>query len=132
MPIAPDRSHLADAIHLLEARQLIDAEVPVLTATVDRSRAAVASAKIDLDEHQRWLERHQELYSKAVKACERRLKRQSFIWSCKNTALLPLKLLATAWESPRRSRRAKLQNRIYAMEQLSGKRHKTTQPSLAR
>lgn len=114
MSIARDRSHLSDAIRLLDARQLIDAELPVLTATVDRSKAAVALAKTDLDEHRRWLERHHELYSKAVKGCERRLKRQSFIRSCKNTALLPIQLLAS-WKG--RSRRAELQKRIYLVEQ---------------
>ena len=123
MSIARDRSHLSDAIHLLDARQLIDAELPALTATVDRSRAAVGLAKTDLDEHRRWLERHHELYSEAVKGCERTLKRQSFIQSCKNTALLPMQLLASAWKG--RSRRAELQKRIYLVEQPQAARQAT-------
>jgi hypothetical protein len=61
MQNAQDRSHLADALHLIDAIQLIDEEVPAVRAAVNRSKAAVASAKTDLDQHQRWVERHHEL-----------------------------------------------------------------------
>ena len=123
---APDRSHLADAIHLMDLIHLVDEEVPAVRATVDRSKAAVVTAQTELDKHQRWLEGHQELYVEAVKACQRRLKRQAFISACKQRALLPIQLLASAcvalshaaWAYPRRLRlRAKLQNRIQALDQ---------------
>ena len=129
MSSAPDRSHLADAIHLMDSIQTVDSKVPAVRATVDRSKAAVVSAKMELDQHERWLERHQELYSEAVKGCQRRLKRQRFISACKQTALHPIQLLASAcvglfhvaWAYPRRLRpRAKLQNRIYAMDSSAG------------
>jgi len=126
---APDRSHLADAIHLIDSIQTVDSKVPAVRATVDRSKAAVVSAKMELDQHERWLERHQELYSEAVKGCERRLKRQRFISACKQTALLPIHLLASACVGlfhaarayPHRFwLRAKLQNRIHAMDSSVG------------
>ena len=128
---SPDRSHLVDAIHLKGLIHLVDEEVPAVRATVDRSKAAVVSAQMELDKHQRWLEGHQELYSEAVKGCQRRLKRQAFISACKQTALLPIQLLASAcvalspaaWVYPRRLwLRAKFQNRIQALGQLSGPR----------
>jgi len=56
-----------------------------------------------------------------VSGCERRLKRNGFIRACKNTALLPVQLLSSVWE--RRSRRAELQNRIYAMKRPQSEQH---------
>jgi hypothetical protein len=79
-----------DLIHLA------DEELPAARATVERSKAAAATARMELDKHQQWLGQHQELYAHAVKGCERRLKRQAFIGACKQTALLPMQLLATA------------------------------------
>jgi len=81
-----------------------------------------------LGQHERWLERHQELYSEAVKGCQRRLKRQRFISACKQTALHPIQLLAAAcvglfhvpWAYRRFRPRAKLQNRIHAMNRSAG------------
>ena len=128
MSNSPDRSHLVDAIHLMDLIHLVDEEVPAVRATVDRSKAAVVSAQMELDKHQRWLESHQELYSEAVKGCQRRLKRQAFISACKQTALLPIQLLTTACIGlsraacayPRRRwLRAKLKNRIQAVDQPS-------------
>jgi len=124
----PDRSHLADAIHLMDLIHLADEEVPAAQATVERSKAAAVTAQVELDKHQRWLERHQELYAQAVKGCERRLKRQAFISAFKQTALLPIQLLATACIGlshaacayPRRRwLRAKLRNRIQEMDRPS-------------
>jgi hypothetical protein len=86
---SPDRSQFVDVNHLMDLIHLVDEEVPAVKATVDRSKAAVVSAQMELDKHQRWLEGHQELYSEAVKGCQRRLKRQAFISACKQTALLP-------------------------------------------
>ena len=131
MSKAPDRSHLADAIHLMELVHLVDEEVPAANAIVERSKASAATAQIELEKHQRWLEGHRELYAEAVKGCQRRLKRQAFVRACKRIALLPLQLLASAcvasghaaWAYVRRFRlRPKLQNRIQAMDQLSGPR----------
>jgi hypothetical protein len=128
MSKAPDRSHLTDALHLIDLIQLIDEEVPAAITTVERSKAAAVRAQMELEKHQRWLEGHHELYSKALKRCERRLRRQALILALKQTALLPLQLLAAAcvalghaaWPYPRRFRlRAKLQNRIHAMGQLN-------------
>lgn len=130
MSKAPDRGHLADVIRLRELTHLVDEEVPAVRATVDRSKATAVAAQIELEKHQRWLEGHQELYAEAVKECQRRLKRQALIRACKQTALLPIRLLASAcfalcravWAYPRRFRlRAKLQNRIDAIS-LNGPR----------
>lgn len=110
---------------------LVDAEVPVANTIVERSKVSAATAQIELEKHQRWLEGHQELYAEAVKGCQRRLKRQAFVGACKRTALLPTQLLAsasvalghTAGAYVRRFRlRPKLQNRIQAMDQRSGPR----------
>ena len=131
MSKAPDRSHLADAIHLMELVHLVDEEVPAANAIVERSKASAVTAQIELEKHQRWLEGHQELYAEAVKGCQRQLKRQAFVRACKQTALLPIQLLASAcvalghaaWAYVRRlGLRAKLQNRIQAMDQRSGPR----------
>jgi hypothetical protein len=125
----PGKSHLADAIHLADLIHLAAEALPAARATVERSKAAAVAAQMELDEHQRWLGRHQELYAQAVKGCERRLKRQAFISVCKQTALLPIRLLATAcvglshvaWAYPhRRWLRAKLENRIQGMDRPSG------------
>ena len=131
MSKAPDRSHIADAIHLMDLVHLVDEEVPAANAIVERSKASAVTARIELEKHQRWLEGHQELYAEAVKGCQRQLKRQAFVRACKQTALLPIQLLASAcvalghaaWAYVRRFRlRAKLQNRIQAMDQRSGPR----------
>ena len=128
---APDKSYLADAIHLMDLVHLVDEEVPAANAIVARSKTSAATAQIELEKHQRWLEGHQELYAEAVKGCQRRLKRQAFVRACKRIAFLPTQLLASvcvasghaAWAYVRRFRlRPKLQNRIHAMDQLSGPR----------
>jgi hypothetical protein len=128
---ASDRVQLVEAVHLIDETHLIDARAPAVRATVDRSKDVVASANRELDRHRLWLERHQTLYSEALKECQRQLKRRSLIRAIKQTPLLPIQLLSTlcvagfhaAWGYPHRLRpRAKLQNRIYAMEQLSGRR----------
>lgn len=124
----PYRSHLADAIHFMDLIHLADEELPAARATVERSKAAAVRAQVELDKHQQWLEQHQELYSQALKGCERRLKRQAFIAACKQRALLPIRILATAclglshaaWAYPRRRwLRAKPKNRIQAVDQPS-------------
>jgi len=129
MPGAPDRSHLADAIHLMDLLQLVDGEVPIARATVDRSKAALDSARMELEKHRRWLESHQELYAEALKGCEQQLKRRAFINACKQVALVPIELVAsagaglfhTAFAHSRRDRlRAELQSRIQAMTNAAG------------
>ena len=97
VPKDPDRSHLADAIHFMDLSRLADEKLPAARATVERSKAAAVTARIELDKHQQWLGQHQELYAQAVKGCERRLKRKAFIGACKQTAWLPIQLLTTAW-----------------------------------
>jgi hypothetical protein len=128
VPKDPDRSHLADAIHFMDLIHSADEELPTARATVERSKAAVVTAQMELDKHQQWLGRHQELYSQAVRGCERRLKRQAYIAACKQTAWLPIQLLATAWTGllhaafaylRRRWLRAKLRDRIQELDHPS-------------
>lgn len=101
MPKDPDRSHLADAIHFMDLINLADEELPAARATVERSKAAAAMARGELDKHLQWLGQHQELYSQAMKGCERRLKRQAIAYP------------------RRRSLRAKLKDRIQEMDHSS-------------
>ena len=128
LPKDPDRSHLADAIHFMDLIDLADEELPAARATLERSKAVAAKARGELDKHQQWLEQHQELYTEAVKGCERRLKRQAFIGACKETARLPIQLLTNAWNGlfdaavaypRRRSLRAKLEDRIHNLDHPS-------------
>ena len=128
LPKDPDRSHLADAIHFMDLSRLADEKLPAARATVERSKAAAVTARIELDKHQQWLGQHQELYAQAVKGCERRLKRKVFIGACKQTAWLPIQLLTTAWTGlfhpglayPRRRwLKAKLQDRIQELDHPS-------------
>jgi hypothetical protein len=124
---APDRSYLADAIHLMELTRLAEHEVPAAQATVDQGKAAVDLAKAELDKHQQWLDRHNELYTDSLRRFQRRLKRQAFISNCKQIALLPIKSFASAFGEltsyPWRYReRVKLQNRIRAMGDRSAGR----------
>ena len=95
LPKDSDRSHLADAIHFMDLIRLADEELPAARAMVERSKAAI-TARMELDKHQQWLRRHQELYAQAVKRCERRLKRKALIGVCKQTAWVPIQLVTTA------------------------------------
>jgi hypothetical protein len=126
-----NKSHLSDAIYLVELIHLVDEDIPVANATIERSKAAATQAQSELGKHQRWLVDHQERYAEAVRECQRRLKRRGIIHGCKQTALLPIRLLVsgclalwrTAWAYPRRFRlRQKLQTRIRAMDRLSESR----------
>jgi hypothetical protein len=128
LPKDPDRSHLADEIHFMDLIRLADEELPAARATVERSKAVAVTARAELDEHQRWLGRHQELYAQAVEGCERRLKRKAFIGACKQSASLPFQLLTTAWTGlfhagltyPRRRRlKAKLKDRLQELDHPS-------------
>jgi hypothetical protein len=51
----PDRSYLADAIRFVDLIHLADEELPAARATVERSKAAAATARRELDKHQQWL-----------------------------------------------------------------------------
>ena len=104
---------------------LADEELPTARATVEKSKAAAVTARRDLAKHQEWLGQHQELYTEAVKGCERRLKRQAFIGACKQAAWLPIQFVATASTGllhatlayPRRHwLRAKLKDRIQELD----------------
>ena len=125
LPKDSDRSHLADAIHFMDLIHLADKELPAARATVERSKAAAARARMELENHQRWLGRHQELYAQAVKGCERHLKRQAFIGTCKQKAWRPIQLLTAAWAHAalahprRRWLKAKLKDRIQALDHPS-------------
>jgi hypothetical protein len=128
LPKDPDRSYLADAIHFMDLIHLAEEELPAARATVERSKAAAVTARMELDKHQQWLGRHQQLYAQAVKGCERSLKRQAFIGACKQTARVPVQLLTTAWSGlfhaalaypRRRSLRAKLEDRIQELDHPS-------------
>ena len=73
MSKAPDVSHLSDAIFLAELIHLVDKDVPVANATIERSRAAAIRARSELREH-------------LVKRCEtqtdtRRFVHESDAWS---------------------------------------------------
>jgi hypothetical protein len=107
---------------------LADEELPAARATVECSKAAAATARGELDKHQEWLGQHQELYTEAVKGCERRLRRQALITACTQTAWVPVQLLTTAWRGlshaalaypRRRSLRAKLKDRIQELDHPS-------------
>jgi hypothetical protein len=111
-------SNVSDKTHLVDAK--------TTAATVAWSKEVVVSANRELERHELWLERHHEIYSEALKECQRQLKRQYLISACKQTTLLPIQLLASGCVAlfrgvrayPRRSRlRAELQNRIDRMEQ---------------
>jgi hypothetical protein len=126
LPKDPDRSHLVDAIQFMDLIDLADEELPGARATVEQSKTAAVTARLELDKHQQWLGQHQELYAQAVKGCERRLKRQAFVAACKQKAWLPIQLVATAstgllqaiYAYPhRRSLRAHLKDRIQELHQ---------------
>ena len=128
LPKEPDRSHIADAIHFVGLIDLADEELPAALATIERSKAATAAARGELDKHQQWLGQHQELYTEAVKGCERRLKRQAFVDACKEKARFPIQILTNAWSDlfdaalafpHRRSLRAKLKGRIQDLDHPS-------------
>lgn len=125
LPKHPDRSHLADAIHFMDLIDLADEELPAARATVEQAKAAAVTARKELEKHHQWLGQHQELYTEAVKGCERRLKRQAFVAVCKQKAWLPIQLVATASTGllqaihayPRpRSLRAKLKHRLQELD----------------
>jgi len=129
LPKEPDRSHLADAIHFMDLIELADQKLPSARATVERSKAAAIRARTELEKHQQWVARQQELYAQAVKGCERRLKRQAFIGACKQAAWLPIQLVAIASTGllnaalayPRRRwLRAKLKDRLQELDHPSG------------
>jgi hypothetical protein len=103
---------------------LADEELPAARVTVEKSKAAAVTARAELDKHQEWL-RHQELYTEAVKGCERRLKRQAFIAGCMRKAWFPIQLVTgastglynTLLSYPRRrSLRANLKDRIQELD----------------
>ena len=48
----PDRTYLADAIHLLDLVHLADEQLPAARMTVEQSKAAAVTAQKELDEHQ--------------------------------------------------------------------------------
>jgi hypothetical protein len=106
----------------MELINLADEELPAARATVAQSKAAAVTAQMELDKHQQWLGRHQELYAQAVQGCERRLKRQALIDVCKQTAWVPIQLLTAAWAhaalaNPRRHwLKAKLKDRIQELD----------------
>jgi hypothetical protein len=134
---APDKSYLADAIHLMDLVHLVDEEVPAANAIVARSKTSAATAQIELEKHQRWLEGHQELYAEAVKGCQRRLKRQAFVRACKRIAFLPTQLLASmcvasghaAWAYVRRFRSGR-NSRTAFTQWISSAGHGCSRPAL--
>lgn len=104
---------------------LADQELPDAKATVEQSKTAAVTARLELDKHEQWLGQHQELYAQAMKRCERRLKRQAFVAACKQKAWLPIQLVANAWTGvlhvvlphPHRpSLTAKLRDRIQELD----------------
>src|SRR6187549_4226608 len=93
LPKDPDRSHLADAIHFMDLIDLADEELPVARAAVEQAKAAAVTARTELDKHQQWLGQHQELYTEAIKGCERRLRRQALITACKQKGSGPTRVV---------------------------------------
>lgn len=81
----------------MELIDIADEELPTARGTVEQAKAAAITARKELDKHQQWLGQHQELYNEAMQGCERRLRRQAFIASCRAKAQLPIQLLTTAW-----------------------------------
>jgi hypothetical protein len=45
---------------------LADEELPAARVTVEQAKTAAVTARLELDKHQQWLGRHQELYTEAV------------------------------------------------------------------
>ena len=78
MPKKPDRSYLADAIHLVDLIHRAGEGVSPAIAAVEQSKAAAITARLELQKHRQWLDRHQELYAQTVEGCERRLKRLAY------------------------------------------------------
>jgi hypothetical protein len=108
----------------MDLMDLADEELPAARATVEQAKEAALTAQMELDKHQQWLGQHQELYTEAVRGCERRRKRQLFIAACKDTARLPIELLSNAWSglfnaSRRRSLKAKLKDRLQELGRAS-------------
>ena len=100
--------------------RLADEELPAARKTIEQSKAAALTARMELDKHQQWLGQHQELYTEAVKGCERRLKRQVFIDACKQTALVPMQLLTGLFDARRRRwLKARLKERIHELDHPS-------------
>jgi hypothetical protein len=116
---------------IISDRSLICREPVAARATITRSNKVVFSANGELSRHRLWMERHHELYSEALKACQRQLRRQNYINACKEVVLLPPRLLLSACVAllhgacayPRRvQRRVNLQRRIYAIDDLCKRR----------
>ena len=57
LPKPPDRSHLADAIHAVDLIRLVEEELPAVRATIEESKAAALTARMELEKHQQWLGR---------------------------------------------------------------------------
>jgi hypothetical protein len=105
----PDRSYLADAIHLVDLIHRAGEEVPPAIAAVEQSKAAAITAQLELEKHQQWLDRHQELYVQAVDRLKRlaygRWMRAKF-----NNRIQALARPTRPWLS------LQLQNRIQALD----------------
>ena len=116
MPKKPDRSYLADAIHLVDLIHRAGEEVSPAIAAVEQSKAAAITAQLELQKHQQWLDRHQELYAQTVEACERRLKRLAYghwMRAKFNNRIQALVRPTGPWLS------RQLQNRIQALDRAS-------------
>lgn len=94
---------------------------------VNRSKQLVSSATRELQRHEVWLRRHHELYSEALKECQRQLERGNVIGACARTILFPVTLLVSVcaalikmrWAVTRRAEtRAELQRRINTMDRI--------------
>ena len=113
MPKKPDRRYLADAIHLVDLIHRAGEEVSPAIAAVEQSKAAAVTAQLELEKHQQWLDRHQELYAQTVKGCERRLKRLAYCHWMRAKFNNRIQALARP-TGPSLSRQ--LQNRIQALD----------------
>jgi hypothetical protein len=71
----------------LDITHLIAAKVAAVKGTVARSNLIAVRAKEDLDQHQRWFERHRVLAAEDLKRHQRRLRRRRAIRACEQTAI---------------------------------------------
>ena len=65
----------------------VDVNAARIRRTVARSASVIASAKADLDKHQRWLHDHRLRWSEDLNAYERLFNRHRVVSSCKQIAL---------------------------------------------
>ncbi len=115
-----DQNCSAEAVSLTDSTRAIDDSIPRVRRTLVESTAVTEAANRDLAKHARWLERHHERYSTALKGFQRRLKRYERMRTLTKLAINPRSIASACISGvrwlhtyPRRARlRVELQDRI--------------------